>query len=218
MNDPKTNKAPSPTPFRTLAQARPDARPAGPDLIQPTGPMSDEDRIREELEKGILFTTVESVVNWARANAIWPLGFGLACCAIEMMAIAGPRFDVSRFGAEVFRGSPRQADLMIVAGRVSIKMAPVLRQLYDQMPDPKWVIAMGACSSCGGVFNNYAILQGVDKIVPVDVYVPGCPPRPEGLIHGIMKLQEKILSSKIELGPIPRKKRPARRSAGSGAA
>jgi NADH-quinone oxidoreductase subunit B len=183
----------------------------------PTGPVSDEDRLREELEKGILFTTVESVVNWARANAIWPLGFGLACCAIEMMAIAGPRFDVSRFGAEVFRGSPRQADLMIVAGRVSIKMAPVLRQLYEQMPDPKWVIAMGACSSCGGVFNNYAILQGVDKIVPVDVYVPGCPPRPEGLIHGIMKLQEKILGSKIELGPIPRKKRGTQPRAGSGA-
>ena len=204
MSDTSPQKPAAPTPFRTLAQAAP---PRTPDLVMPTGPVSDEDRMRDELEKGILFTKVESVVNWARANAIWPLGFGLACCAIEMMAIAGPRFDVSRFGAEVFRGSPRQADLMIVAGRVSIKMAPVLRQLYDQMPDPKWVIAMGACSSCGGVFNNYAILQGVDKIVPVDVYVPGCPPRPEGLIHGIMKLQEKILGSKIELGPIPRKKR-----------
>ena len=141
MTDPQAPQNPkSPTPFRTLAQARP-AAPAN-DLVLPSGPVSDEDRIREELEKGILFTTVESVVNWARANAIWPLGFGLACCAIEMMAIAGPRFDVSRFGAEVFRGSPRQADLMIVAGRVSIKMAPVLRQLYDQMPDPKWVISM----------------------------------------------------------------------------
>ena len=132
-----------------------------------------------------MFTTVESMVGWAvnqaRANAIWPLGFGLACCAIEMMAIAGPRFDISRFGAEVFRGSPapgRSHDRG--RPRVSIKMAPVLRQLYDQMPDPKWVISMGACASCGGVFNNYAILQGVDKIVPVDVYVPGCPPRPEG--------------------------------------
>ena len=167
---------------------------------------------QEELEKGLLFTTVEKMAGWAvnnaRANAIWPLGFGLACCAIEMMAIVGPRFDISRFGAEVFRNSPRQADLMIVAGRVSIKMAPVLRQLYDQMPDPKWVISMGACSSSGGMFANYAILQGVDKIVPVDVYVPGCPPRPESLIHGIMKLQEKILASKPELGPIvPKKKK-----------
>jgi NADH-quinone oxidoreductase subunit B len=201
MTDPRDN------PFRTLAQSAPAAAAAKPSgLVMPQTPQTDEERFRDELENGILFTTVESVVNWARANAIWPLGFGLACCAIEMMAIAGPRFDVSRFGAEVFRGSPRQADLMIVAGRVSIKMAPVLRQLYDQMPDPKWVIAMGACSSCGGVFNNYAILQGVDKIVPVDVYVPGCPPRPEGLLHGIMKLQEKILTTKVELGPIPRKK------------
>ncbi len=201
MTDPRDN------PFRTLAQSVPGpAVPAGaPPASELVMPMSEEDRFREELERGIVFTTVESVVNWARANAIWPLGFGLACCAIEMMAIAGPRFDVSRFGAEVFRGSPRQADLMIVAGRVSIKMAPVLRQLYDQMPDPKWVIAMGACSSCGGVFNNYAILQGVDKIVPVDVYVPGCPPRPESLLHGIMKLQEKILTSRVEIGPFPRK-------------
>jgi NADH-quinone oxidoreductase subunit B len=129
---------------------------------------------------------------------------------MEMMAGLGPRFDLSRFGAEVMRPSPRQADLMIVAGRVSLKMAPVLRQLYDQMPDPKWVISMGACASCGGVFNNYAILQGVDKIVPVDVYVPGCPPRPEGLIHGILKLQEKILTSHVEFGPMlpkPRKKK-----------
>ena len=189
-------------PFRTLA---PPPSPAAPPLLEPR---TEEDLIREELERGILFTTMDSVVNWARANAIWPLGFGLACCAIEMMAIAGPRFDISRFGAEVVRGSPRQADLMIVAGRVSVKMAPVLRQLYDQMPDPKWVISMGACASCGGVFNNYAILQGVDKIVPVDVYVPGCPPRPEGLIHGIMKLQEKILASRVELGPtVPKGKR-----------
>ena len=198
MTDPK-----SPNPFRTLQPVAP----AAP-LVMPS---TEQDRIREELEHGVLFTQLESMISWAvnqaRANAIWPLGFGLACCAIDMMAIAGPRFDVSRFGAEVFRGSPRQADLMIVAGRVSIKMAPVLRQLYDQMPDPKWVIAMGACSSCGGVFNNYAILQGVDKIVPVDVYVPGCPPRPEGLIHGILKLQEKILSSRVELGPmLPKKK------------
>jgi len=186
-------------PFRTLAEPPKAAAEA------PRG--SEEESIREELERGILFTSVEKMVNWSRANSIWPLGFGLACCAIEMMAIVGPRFDISRFGAEVFRASPRQADLMIVAGRVSIKMAPVLRLLYDQMPDPKWVISMGACASCGGVFNNYAILQGVDKIVPVDVYVPGCPPRPEALIHGIMKLQEKILASRVEIGPTPAKKK-----------
>ena len=191
-----------PKPFRTLASI-----PAPRDLVMPK---SEEENLYEEIERGVLFTKVESMVGWAmnqaRANAIWPLSFGLACCAIEMMAIAGPRFDVSRFGAEVYRGSPRQADLMIVAGRVSIKMAPVVRQLYDQMPDPKWVIAMGACSSCGGVFNNYAILQGVDKVVPVDVYVPGCPPRPEALLHGIMKLQEKILASRPEFGPVPRRR------------
>ena len=188
-------------PFRTLEPARPQA--PAPGLVVPR---SESENLREEVEKGLLFTKVESLVHWAvnnaRANAIWPLGFGLACCAIEMMAIAGPRFDISRFGAEVFRASPRQADLMIVAGRVSVKMAPVVRQLYDQMPDPKWVISMGACASCGGVFNNYAIVQGVDKIVPVDVYVPGCPPRPEALIHGIMKLQEKILASRVEIGPL----------------
>jgi NADH-quinone oxidoreductase subunit B len=190
--------------IRTLAPT------PGPDpgLVMPK---SEAESLHEEAEKGLLFTTVESMIGWAvnqaRANSIWPMSFGLACCAIEMMAIAGPRFDISRFGAEVYRGSPRQADLMIVAGRVSIKMAPVVRQLYEQMPDPKWVIAMGACSSCGGIFNNYAILQGVDKVVPVDVYVPGCPPRPEGLIYGIMKLQEKILASKPELGPFARKRK-----------
>jgi len=193
-------------PFRTLAGEPGPAAP--PPLVTP---MDEAQSLREEAERGLLFTRVESAVNWAvnqaRANAIWPLGFGLACCAIEMMAIAGPRFDISRFGAEVFRGSPRQADLMIVAGRVSIKMAPVVRQLYEQMPDPKWVISMGACASCGGVFNNYAIVQGVDQVVPVDVYVPGCPPRPEGLIFGIMKLQEKILESKPELGPIVKPRR-----------
>lgn len=201
MTDPKGNN-----PFRTLQPSPPPVPDHG--LVMPG---SEEDHLREEVEKGLLFTKVESVVHWAvnnaRANSIWPLSFGLACCAIEMMAIAGPRFDISRFGAEVYRGSPRQADLMIVAGRVSIKMAPVVRQLYEQMTEPKWVIAMGACSSCGGVFNNYAILQGVDKVVPVDVYVPGCPPRPEGLIYGILKLQEKILASKPELGPFPAKRK-----------
>ena len=161
--------------------------------------------LEEGLPSGLLLTTVEKLAGYARSNSMWPATFGLACCSIEMMSTGAGRYDLARFGMEVFRASPRQADLMIVAGRVSIKMAPVLRQLYDQMPDPKWVIAMGACSSCGGVFNNYAILQGVDKIVPVDVYVPGCPPRPEGLIHGIMKLQEKILVSKVEIGPFPRK-------------
>jgi NADH-quinone oxidoreductase subunit B len=199
MTDPRT-----PNPFRPLVTPAA-AAPAAP-VSDALEPVSEEQRLREEVERGVLFTSVGSMVNWAvnqsRANAIWPLGFGLACCAIEMMAIAGPRFDISRFGAEVFRGSPRQADLMIVAGRVSVKMAPVLRQLYDQMPNPKYVISMGACASCGGVFNNYAILQGVDKIVPVDVYVPGCPPRPEALIHGIMKLQEKILVSPVEVGTL----------------
>ncbi len=196
MTDPKNPN------FRTLAPGATPPPPPAADLVLPS---TEEDRLRQEVEQGVVFTTFQSAANWAlnqaRANSIWPLSFGLACCAIEMMAIAGPRFDISRFGAEVYRGSPRQADLMIVAGRVSIKMAPVLRQLYDQMTEPKWVISMGACASCGGVFNNYAILQGVDKVVPVDVYVPGCPPRPEGLIYGIMKLQEKILKTNVELGP-----------------
>lgn len=141
---------------------------------------------------GFLTTTLAKIANLARTHSIWPATFGLACCAIEMMATSGSRFDLARFGSEVFRASPRQSDLMIVAGRVSIKMAPVLRQIYEQMPDPKWVISMGACASCGGVFNNYAIVQGVDKIVPVDVYVAGCPPTPEALIAGFQLLQEKI--------------------------
>jgi len=142
----------------------------------------------------ILTTQLGKVVGWAQKNALWPATFGLACCAIEMMAMANSRWDAARFGAEVFRASPRQADLMIVSGRVSQKMAPVLKRIYNQMANPKWVIAMGACSSCGGIFNNYAIVQGVDRVVPVDVYVPGCPPGPEALIYGIIKLQEKIMS------------------------
>jgi NADH-quinone oxidoreductase subunit B len=142
----------------------------------------------------ILTTKVGKVIGWAQKNALWPATFGLACCAIEMMAMANSRWDAARFGAEVFRASPRQADLMIVSGRVSQKMAPVLKLIFDQMPEPKWVISMGACASCGGIFNNYAIVQGVDRVVPVDVYVPGCPPGPEALLYGIIKLQEKIMN------------------------
>jgi NADH-quinone oxidoreductase subunit B len=141
---------------------------------------------------GVVTTTLETAVNWGRTGAMWPMLFGLACCAIEMMSSQAGHYDMSRFGMELMRPSPRQSDLMIVAGRVARKMAPVLRSLYDQMPDPKYVIAMGDCASCGGIFNNYAIVQGVDEIVPVDVYVAGCPPRPEQLIHGILTLHEKI--------------------------
>jgi len=142
---------------------------------------------------GIVTTTLEQAVAWSRNYAMWPMLFGLACCAIEMMSAQASDNDMSRFGMELMRPSPRQSDLMIVAGRVSRKMAPVLRRLYDQMTEPKWVIAMGDCASCGGVFNNYAIMQGVDEVVPVDVYVAGCPPRPEALIHGILTLQEKVV-------------------------
>lgn len=141
---------------------------------------------------GVLTTQVSKILDWSRSSSLWPALFGLACCAIEMMSTSASRFDLARFGAEVYRASPRQADLMIVAGRCSVKMAPVLRQIYDQMPEPKWVISMGACASCGGVFNNYAIVQGVDKIVPVDVFIPGCPPTPDMLLFGFNELQRKI--------------------------
>ena len=151
--------------------------------------------LEESLPSGLLLTTVEKFVNWARTGSLWPATFGLACCAIEMMATGAAHYDLARFGMEVFRASPRQADLMIVAGRVSQKMAPVLRQIYDQMADPKWVISMGVCATSGGMFNNYAIVQGVDQIVPVDMYVPGCPPRPEMLMDGILKLHEQIRAS-----------------------
>ena len=147
----------------------------------------------------IMTTTVDKMVQWARKSAIWPVQFGLACCAIEMMAMAASRYDIARFGAEVFRGSPRQSDLMIVAGRLSRKMAPAMRRIYDQMPEPKWVISMGACATSGGVFNNYALVQGVNQWIPVDVYVPGCPPRPEQLIYAIMVLQDKIMKERGSL-------------------
>jgi len=149
----------------------------------------------EYVEQRLLLTKFEDAQNWARRNALWPLGFGLACCAIEMITVIGsPRNDLSRFGAEVIRFSPRQADMLILSGRVSIKMAPVIRRIYDQMLEPKWVISMGACASSAGMFNNYALVAGADKFLPVDVYVPGCPPRPEALMYGIMKLQDKITS------------------------
>jgi NADH-quinone oxidoreductase subunit B len=151
----------------------------------------------ENLQHNFLTGTLEGFVKWARASSSWAANFGLACCAMEMMAAGAANFDLARFGMEVFRASPRQADVMIVAGRVSIKMAPVLKRIYDQMPEPKWVISMGVCASAGGVFNNYAIVQGVDKVVPVDIFMPGCPPRPEGLIWAIMKLQEKIEREKV---------------------
>ena len=157
------------------------------------GDVPDED-LEQYAEERLLFTTFEKAQNWARANAVWPATFGLACCAIEMISVIGsPRNDLSRFGAEVSRASPRQADMLILSGRVSIKMAPVIRRLYDQMLEPKWVISMGACASSAGMFNNYALVAGADRFLPIDIYIPGCPPRPEALMYGIIKLQKKIL-------------------------
>ena len=157
--------------------------------------------IENRFEKNFLITTVDYVFNWARKSSLWPLTFGLACCAIEMIASSTARYDIARFGAEVFRPSPRQSDLMIVSGTVTLKMAPVVKRIYDQMPEPKWVISMGACSSVGGPFNTYSVLQGVDKIVPVDVYVLGCPPRQENLFYALLKLQDKIDQTSLAKKP-----------------
>ena len=157
--------------------------------------------LEANLPSGILLTNVEKFIGWSRAGSLWPATFGLACCAIEMMTTGAAHQDMSRFGMEVFRASPRQADLMIVAGRLSQKMAPVLRNVYDQMADPKWVLSMGVCASSGGMFNNYALVQGVDHVVPVDMYVPGCPPRPEMLMHGILELHEKIKKGQFKERP-----------------
>ena len=158
--------------------------------IQPY--LHDTITVPDDLQANVLVTTVDKIYNWSRASSMWPLLFGLACCAIEMIATAASRYDLSRFGMEVMRPSPRQSDLMIVAGTVTEKMAPIVRRLWDQMPEPKWALAMGACATCGGPYRTYAVTQGVDRVVPVSVYVPGCPPRPEALLWGLMHLQRKI--------------------------
>lgn len=149
------------------------------------------------VENILITTKIERMFHWSRATSVWPLSFGLACCAIEMMAAVAARFDFDRFGAGIFRASPRHSDLMIVGGTLSYKMAPIVKRLYDQMPEPKWVIAMGSCATCGGPFDSYHTIQGVDKVIPVDVYIPGCPPRPEAFIYGFMKLQDKIMNSSL---------------------
>jgi NADH-quinone oxidoreductase subunit B len=193
-----------PTDPRALRVNKHDSRELlrGAELLGPSQPANMEvppGGVGEELERyvheRVLTTTLEKAVAWGRSNSFFPLAFGLACCAMEQFQAAGPRLDIARFGYEAFRASPRQADLIILAGRVSIKMAPIIRRLYDQMLEPKWVISMGACASSAGMFNNYAVVQGCDKFLPVDVYVPGCPPRPEALIYGIMKLQDKIMGN-----------------------
>lgn len=155
----------------------------------------------EEIPRNILLTTVDAAYNWGRRGSMWPVMFGLACCAIEMIGAATARYDLGRFGMELFRPSPRQADLLLVNGTVTQKMAPQVRRIYDQMAEPKYVIAMGSCAICGGMFNSYAVLQGVDEIIPVDVYIPGCPPRAEALVHGIMKLHEKVMKQSVKAVP-----------------
>ena len=175
------------------------------EIIRQSLTPQETEAIKRALAKRILFTTVERMsqwtVNWARRNSLWPLTFGLACCAIEQMATGGPRFDMARFGYEVFRPSPRHADLIIIAGTLTKKMAPVVEQLWHQISEPKWAIAMGACASTGGMYNSYAVVQGADQIIPIDVYVPGCPPRPESLLYGMLKLAEKIKHEKGKLYP-----------------
>ena len=165
------------------------------EIVKPSVAQQQEELTQEELsllEGNVLITNLNKLVNWARKWSIWPCTFGLACCAIEMMATAASRFDMARFGAEVFRASPRQADLLIVAGTLTKKMAPVLKKVYEQMPEPKWVIAMGACAVGGGIYDSYAVVQGVDRLIPVDIYIPGCPPRPEALLQAVLMLQKKI--------------------------
>jgi NADH-quinone oxidoreductase subunit B len=163
--------------------------------------MSEEELIEEEIKHNIFLTTVDAVYNWGRKCSVWPVMFGLACCAIEMIGAAGARYDFSRFGMEILRASPRQADLMIVAGTITHKMAPQVLRVYRQMPEPKYVLAMGSCATAGGPFPSYAVLQGADELLPVDVYVPGCPPRPEALMQGFMKLHDKIMKQSIKTVP-----------------
>jgi len=163
--------------------------------------MSEEEWIEEQIKRNILLTTVDAVYNWGRKCSVWPMAFGLACCAFEMIAAAAARYDFSRFGMEILRASPRQADLMVVAGTITHKMAPQVLRLYHQMPEPKYVLAMGSCATAGGPFSSYAVLQGADELLPVDVYVPGCPPRPEALMQGFMKLHDKLMKQSIKTVP-----------------